>query len=133
VSLGICELRVNLPSTLEAVEGFCREFRAWRTGNDEGPGAFDAELLLREALTNSVMHGCPNDPDKHICCVVRAKKGRLLILVRDEGTGFNWRAAWDRDATISDTSGRGISIFRHYANQVRFNPEGNTVTLLKRS
>jgi anti-sigma regulatory factor (Ser/Thr protein kinase) len=132
MSLGICELRVNLPSTLEAVEAFCKEFRIWRAGNCDELGAFDSELLLREALTNSVMHGCPNDPDKHVWCVVRAKKGRVLIVVRDEGTGFNWRAAWDREAPTSDTCGRGIGILRHYANQVRFNPEGNTVTLLKR-
>lgn len=132
MTLNTCELRVNLPSTLEAIEGFCREFRVWRAGNCEGLRAFDSELLLREALTNSVMHGCPDDPGKNIWCIVRVKKKRLLIVVRDEGTGFNWRAAWDRKAPLCGTSGRGIGIFRHYANQVRFNPEGNAVTLLKR-
>lgn len=129
MSLGTSELRANLQSTLEAIEEFCREFRLWRYA---GPGAFDSELLLREALTNSVVHGCANDPGKRICCVVRAKTDRLLIVVRDEGTGFNWRAEWDRKAQVSDTSGRGIHILRRYANQVRFNLEGNTVTLLKR-
>jgi anti-sigma regulatory factor (Ser/Thr protein kinase) len=132
VNLGICELRVNLPSTLEAVEEFCKEFRIWRAGNCDELGAFDAELLIREALTNSVVHGCSCDPDKHVYCTLRVKKGRFLMVVKDEGRGFNWRAAWDRKAPVSDTSGRGIGILRHYANRVRFNPEGNTVTLMKR-
>jgi anti-sigma regulatory factor (Ser/Thr protein kinase) len=127
-----CELRANLPSTLEAVEDFCKEFRVWRTSNCDDLGAFGAELLIREALTNSVVHGCAKDPDKHVCCVLRVKKGRLLIVVKDEGTGFNWRAAWDRISELTDTKGRGIYIFRRYANRVRFNPRGNAVSLLKR-
>jgi anti-sigma regulatory factor (Ser/Thr protein kinase) len=60
------------------------------------------------------------------------KKGRFLMVVKDEGTGFDWRAAWDRSPDLAATSGRGIHIFRRYANQVRFNPMGNSVILLKR-
>jgi anti-sigma regulatory factor (Ser/Thr protein kinase) len=121
------ELSVELPASLEAIDVFCDEFREWRADACAGLEAFPAELLLREVLTNSVVHG-----SERICCLLRAKPGRLLIVVRDEGEGFDWRAAWDRQAGAEDTHGRGIDILRRYASAVRFNPKGNAVTLIKR-
>jgi serine/threonine-protein kinase RsbW len=126
------DLRLVIPSTLDAVEKFCAEFEIWRDGACAGVDAFGAELLLREALTNAVIHGCSGDPLKLICCVLRARRDRLLISIRDEGAGFDWRAAWDRQAEPTDEHGRGIEIFRRYAESVRFNSRGNAVTLIKR-
>jgi anti-sigma regulatory factor (Ser/Thr protein kinase) len=126
------ELRAELPATLEALERFCEEFRIW--GSDSCPNLdrFATELLLREALTNYVVHGCAEDPSKRIICVLRAKPGRLLIAVRDSGPGFDWRAVWNASADIFDTHGRGIEILRIYASAVRFNESGNSLTLMKR-
>jgi anti-sigma regulatory factor (Ser/Thr protein kinase) len=126
------ELRMEFPATLEAVEGFCAEFQLWRAEACPHLDAFSTELLLREALTNSVVHGAAEDHSKKISCVLRAKLGRLLIVIQDEGEGFDWRAAWDRHADNEDTHGRGMEILRHYANAVRFNLKGNSVTLVKR-
>jgi anti-sigma regulatory factor (Ser/Thr protein kinase) len=126
------EWRAELPATLEAIEQFCADFNGWRLTSCAALDPFVSELLLREALTNSVMHGCCEASNKRVLCVLRANRGRLLIFVRDEGEGFNWRAAWDREADDSDTHGRGIEIYRRYASAVRFNPKGNAVTLVKR-
>jgi anti-sigma regulatory factor (Ser/Thr protein kinase) len=126
------DLRMELPPTLDAIEKFCAEFQLWRQGACANLDSFSSELLLREALTNSVVHGCSGDPGKRISCVLRAKRDRVVIAIRDEGAGFDWRAAWDRQAEPEDTHGRGIEIFRRYANAVRFNPKGNSVTLVKR-
>lgn len=130
------DLRLEIPSTLEAIEKLCGDFQVWRQVWCKGAcvevDEFAAELLLREALTNSVIHGCSGDPRKHICCVLRAKRNRLLISIRDEGDGFDWRGAWDQQAEPTDTHGRGIEIFRRYAELVRFNSKGNSVTLIKR-
>jgi anti-sigma regulatory factor (Ser/Thr protein kinase) len=119
-------------STLEAVEEVCADFKLWRAVACARSDPFSTELLLREALTNSVLHGCSEDPGKSIRCVFRAKPGRLLIAVRDEGEGFDWRSAWNRLSDISDTHGRGVEIFRRYASAVRFNTKGNSITLVKR-
>jgi anti-sigma regulatory factor (Ser/Thr protein kinase) len=126
------ELRAELPRTLEAVEAFCAEFERWRAGACADVDAFSAELLLREALTNSVAHAGATDPSERITCVLRAKRGRLIMAIQDQGQGFDWRAAWNRPTDDSDTHGRGIEIFRRYASAVRFNPSGNAVTLIKR-
>ena len=111
---------------------FCAEFRVWRAASCPNLENFAAELLLREALTNYVVHGCAEDPTQRITCVLRAKPGRLLIAVRDPHRGFDWRAVWNASADIFDTHGRGIEILRIYASAVRFNESGNSVTLIKR-
>lgn len=126
------ELRVDLAPTLEAMESFCLEFQRWRATACAELDAFSSELLLREALTNAVVHGGSESPRERISCVLRAKRGRLIIAIRDGGQGFDWRAAWDRQAAASDTHGRGVAILRHYASAVRFNPAGNSVTLIQK-
>jgi len=56
----------------------------------------------------------------------------VVIAIWDEGEGFDWRAAWSRESDLSDDHGRGLEIFRCYANSIRFNPKGNAVVLIKR-
>ena len=126
------EWRRELPGTLDAIEEICGEFQIWRAGACPGLDCFSTELLLRESLTNSVLHGCSGDPRKRISCVFRLKPGRLIIAIRDEGEGFDWRDAWNHRADLPDTHGRGMEILRRYANSVRFNPKGNSVMLIKR-
>jgi anti-sigma regulatory factor (Ser/Thr protein kinase) len=132
VSLLKNEWRLELLPTLEAIEKFCVEFRLWREKTCAGLDAFSGELLLREALTNSVVHGCSEDSSKRVWCVIRAKVGRVVIAIWDEGEGFDWRAAWNRESDLSDDHGRGLEIFRCYASSVRFNPKGNAVVLIKK-
>jgi serine/threonine-protein kinase RsbW len=126
------EWRTQVPATLEAIEQFCSEFQLWRALACAELDPFSAELLLREALTNAVIHGVAQDPRKRVSCLLRARRGRLLIAVKDEGEGFDWRAARDRLPDTSDTCGRGMEVFRRYANCVRFSSKGNSVILVKR-
>ncbi len=114
------------------VESLCADFRRWRAGACAGLDAFSSELLLREALTNSVVHGSADHPRMIISCVLRAKRGRVIMAIQDGGPGFDWRAGWDRRAAAGDIHGRGMEIFRRYASAVRFNPSGNSVTLIQR-
>jgi anti-sigma regulatory factor (Ser/Thr protein kinase) len=132
VSLRQGDWRSELSATLEAVEQFCIEFKVWRAGNCPDLDPFSGELLLRETLTNSVLHGCSGDPRKSILCSLRSKPGRLVIVIRDSGEGFDWRAAWGRRSDVSDLHGRGMEILRLYASSVRFNRAGNSVALVKR-
>ena len=127
-----CELRMALPATLDAVEEFFVEFRRRSQALMDRADCFAAELLVREALTNAVLHGSHADPDKQVRCYLRLKGRHLLIAVEDEGQGFNWRQAWSHTARFPDTSGRGISILRKYANHVRYNERGNLVMIVKR-
>jgi anti-sigma regulatory factor (Ser/Thr protein kinase) len=120
-----------MPATLEAIERFCLDFHRWCADSGAELNLFAATLLLREVLTNSVIHGCREDPGKHIWLLLRVKPGRLLISIRDEGQGFDWRTLWDRQAEACDPGGRGIEILRRYAGAVRFSSAGNAVTMIR--
>jgi anti-sigma regulatory factor (Ser/Thr protein kinase) len=129
------EWRFEMPATLESIEEVCNRFQKWRAIHCAGLGAFRSELLLREALANAVVHGANHSHNRihgFIRCAFSAAGGRLMMTIRDEGNGFDWRSRWNRHADLGDTGGRGIEILRRYASAVRFNPKGNTVTLLQR-
>ena len=127
-----CEMRTALPATLQAVEEFFVEFRRRSQALMDRANCFAAELLVREALTNAVVHGCHTDPAKQVRCLLRLKNRHLLIAVEDDGEGFDWRAALHNTARFPDCSGRGIEILLTYASRVRYNARGNLVTIIKR-
>jgi len=127
-----CELRRSFPASLEAVEAFTVEIRLRSRGVLSGRNCFAAELLMREALTNAIVHGCGADSRKRVRCWMRVRRGHLLIVVADDGQGFDWRAARRVTAEGSDCSGRGMEILRRYADHVRFNRKGNVVTLMRK-
>jgi serine/threonine-protein kinase RsbW len=125
----VCELRVLLSATIEDAEDVCKQFRERLAGVKETL-PFQAELLLREALTNAVLHGSHGDRHKRVLCAVRLARGRLVIAVQDEGEGFDWRSQPEQPKRALDTCGRGIDIYRRYATRVHFNDKGNAVTLV---
>lgn len=126
------EWHCDLPATMDAVEQLCRDFHRWRNSACAGLNSFAAELLLREALTNCVLHAGLPEERKRIYCSMRAKADRLIIAIRDEGRGFDWRSVWNRRAGTDAISGRGIEILRRYASLVRFNRAGNSITIVKK-
>lgn len=126
-----CEMRASLPATLYAIEEFMAEFGRRSRTLLVRQNCFAAELLVREALTNAVVHGCLENPDKQVRCFLRLRAGRLLIAVADDGEGFDWRKARRTQACIPDSSGRGMEILHRYANHVHFNNRGNVVTMIK--
>ncbi|HWE52030.1 MAG TPA: ATP-binding protein [Bryobacteraceae bacterium] len=125
------EWRAEVPATLEAIDRFCRAFQFWRADTCARLDSFSAELLIREALTNSVIHGCAGNRRKRISCILRVKPGRLLIAIQDGGGGFDWRSVWGRRSNASDTRGRGLEILNRYATSVRFSSAGNSVIVVK--
>jgi anti-sigma regulatory factor (Ser/Thr protein kinase) len=125
-------MRMALPATLQAVEEFFVEFRRRSRALMDRANCFAAELLVREALTNAVMHGCGADPNRRVRCSLRLKGRSLLIVIQDDGNGFDWRSARRRTADITDYSGRGMEILRRYADRLRYNDAGNVVSMIKR-
>jgi anti-sigma regulatory factor (Ser/Thr protein kinase) len=123
-------MRTTMPATLEAVDQFFVELGSRSHAMLEQHNSFPAELLLREALTNAVVHGCGSDPGKQVRCFLRLRASRLLIAVADDGDGFDWHATRGNRADVPDSSGRGMEILNIYASHVRFNKKGNVVTMI---
>jgi serine/threonine-protein kinase RsbW len=128
----VCEMQTELPATLASVEQFFIEFHRRSQALMERANCFAAELLVREALTNAVVHGSRRDASKTVRCWLRLRRDRLFISVADAGEGFDWRFARHKLADHADSSGRGVGILYRYSNQVRFNDKGNVVTMIKR-
>ncbi len=123
--------RAEMPASLEAVDEYCERFRIWQTQFGGELNAFEVELLLRELLNNAVIHGSAHDAAKRVFCHLRLKPGRLLMTVRDEGPGFDWALCRRRSPDCVKTCGRGFAILQYYARAVRFNRQGNAITLIK--
>lgn len=123
------EMRAVLPASLAAVEEFFLAFRRYATGRLPHPHCFLAELLAREALNNAVIHGCKANPGKRVRCRLRLTPRYWTVTVEDEGEGFDWKSRGKALPGSLATSGRGIAILRKYAVKVRFNKQGNAVTV----
>ncbi|MEO8658915.1 MAG: ATP-binding protein [Bryobacteraceae bacterium] len=126
------ELRLALPATLAAATDIVAEVKQRQMVPPGPPHSFCIELLVREAVTNAVVHGCNGTESGTVLCVVRRQQGRLFIWVEDNGPGFDWRARGSRSSDPAIPGGRGIEIFEKFATRHRFNAKGNGVALLYR-
>jgi len=109
----------------------------------ESHDRFGLNLLVWEALTNAVLHGCAQQPAALVDCRLRYQEGpdckEVVIEVTDPGPGFDWQQAVGREsASLAPyslpeeplaESGRGLMIYLIYATRFEFNPAGNRVTL----
>lgn len=121
-----------MPARLASIEDFMARLRNQCCRGIDPSDRFAAELMVREALANAVQHGCGSDPERHVRCTIRIGRGRVLVLVADDGPGFDWRAAMRRGTQDTACSGRGLAIVRRYATRVRFNRRGNIIAIWKR-
>ena len=95
----------------------------------------DVHLALHEALANAVRHGCKNDPEKTIQCVVACDEDRgMLLIVRDPGEGFDPTQIPSPvvGQNLFSTHGRGIYLINQLMDEVRFERGGTEIHMLKR-
>ena len=118
-------LRRRLQARLEAVDSFCGELRESLLSKLPQDERFGIELLLREALTNAVVHGARQDPGRNVWCEIRQVAGGIEMRVADPGDGFDWRACLETTPEPFAECGRGLRILHRYASEFRFNEKGN--------
>ncbi len=90
-------------------------------------------LSLTEAVANAIVHGNKSDPTKRVFVKATTRPERLTIQVSDEGSGFNPQTLEDhtRKEHLFKFGGRGIFFIRRFMDEVRFNPSGNQITMVK--
>lgn len=116
-------------------------------------------IALREALCNAIVHGnleigseLREDDEKAFHALVAhrreeapygargvevvAEESRheMIYVVRDEGRGFDPADLPDPGdpAHLDRISGRGLFLIHNFMTEVRFNPRGNEITMIKR-
>jgi serine/threonine-protein kinase RsbW len=122
----------TLEPTLHAVDRVCADVRHRLKPHASAADWYGVELLLREALTNAVLHGGAAGPGRRVRCEVRVGPRKAWMSVSDDGPGFDWRAALASETADTATSGRGLKIYELYADRVSFNEAGNRIVLERR-
>ena len=84
------------------------------------------ELVRRRLETDG-------NADKKIRVTSRLTRTELVLTIRDEGPGFDWRSlpALSPEALLR-YNGRGILLTRIYFDEVLYNEKGNEVTLIRK-
>jgi serine/threonine-protein kinase RsbW len=90
-------------------------------------------VALTEALSNAILRGNCEDPEKHVHIRAFLTAQRLVMEVRDEGRGFDIERC-TRDPTspenVEREDGRGLFLMRSLMDSVeRYDERGNVVRL----
>lgn len=127
--------RLIVPTDLQqAKEPEERILNAVRQYHYDADAVFAIKLSLEEAITNAIRHGNRGDRTKQITVKYYIDADRVVIMVRDEGCGFQPHAVPDptADENLERPCGRGLMLMQSYMTRVEFNPAGNEVWMLKR-
>jgi serine/threonine-protein kinase RsbW len=89
-------------------------------------------LGLSEAVSNSIIHGNKNDCSKKVFISFFYQEKKLVITVRDEGTGFSIDDV--KDPTLPENrkmeNGRGLFLIQQIADEVYFFDGGKRIQIL---
>ena len=91
-------------------------------------------MAVREAVANAVTHGNVYSADKRVHLSVELDEGRLVVRVKDEGTGFDPSEVPDPTLVenILKASGRGLMMMRALVDEVelrKLSPRGTEAVL----
>lgn len=100
----------------------------------------DAERKLRlnfrvsliEALSNAMLYGNGQDPAKRVHVAISIQKSCVVATITDEGGGFDPSRIPDptHPINLEKAGGRGLFLIRSLMDEVRYNAQGNSVTLV---
>jgi serine/threonine-protein kinase RsbW len=131
-SITKCRLWV-IPARLESVNLACAEMKVWLEETIHPGQIFPLQMLAREALNNAVLHGCGEREEKPVRFQVTVTPLEVTLEVEDDGPGFDWRSVLGRKMVNGmEESGRGLYIYRMYADDIEFNQVGNQIRLIRR-
>ncbi|NNK48171.1 MAG: hypothetical protein HKP01_04800 [Gemmatimonadetes bacterium] len=91
-------------------------------------------VAVGEALSNAILYGNQEDPEKLVRVVAALSAGSARVTVTDQGQGFDPQAILDptRPENRERSQGRGLFLLRSLTDEVSFNERGNSITLTLR-
>jgi len=96
----------------------------------------EIDLALHEALINAIKHGNRGSRRKRVeLRCFQLHDGGILLVVRDEGQGFDPSEIPDptRPENRLRASGRGILLIRSFMDEVRFERGGSEIRMKKKT
>lgn len=127
-------LDIRFPSCLENIDIACQvvtQYLLFRLAAVQRPDQmFAVNLVMREGLTNAVLHGNKNDITKDVRVTLKIVDGvSLFIEIEDQGNGFDWRKHKGSEFPLAADHGRGIPIMKTYFTRYAYNEKGNILFL----
>lgn len=91
--------------------------------------SFRLRVLLAESLTNSILFGAGGDPSRSVHVAVQVNAESIRLEITDDGPGFDPAEVPDPTSPegVGRPIGRGLFLIKNLADQVGFNPQGNTI------
>lgn len=135
-SASFVELQQSFPSQIHVISPFVDRLMSFILQYRSADGSeIDIETALREALANGVVHGNRENPSKRVYVECRCyTDGEVLIIVRDEGLGFDSNSVPDPTTPGGRLSnhGRGIYLMKTLMDEVFFEESGKVVHMRKK-
>jgi len=84
-----------------------------------------------EAVNNAIVHGNKSVESKAVEIEISFNRNILEITIMDEGPGFKFDTVPDptKAENIENVSGRGVFLMSKLADKIKFNEQGNKVTM----
>ena len=91
-------------------------------------------LAVIEAGTNAIKHGNREEPRKRAYFDFMMYPEELVVIVRDEGEGFDAQTTEDplKPENLLNSSGRGLFLMEACMDSVDFSQNGTVVTMTKK-
>lgn len=126
--------RLELPNDLQVIErsvDYLME-RGGEVGFHPDRLRFNFRVGLTEALANAMLNGNESDPEKRVWLEADLTSDVITIRVTDEGQGFDPLKVADPTlpANRRRVGGRGIFLIRKLMDEVEFNEQGNSITMV---
>lgn len=125
------EVRLVVPSRIESLavlNAVAEEVAQQLDFDEESTNAITISVI--EAGTNAIHHGNHEDASLPTEVVFRRENGALVIVIRDQGQGFDLAGVKNplEGTNMFAVSGRGVFILRSFMDEVdfKFGPERGT-------
>ncbi len=131
-------LELEIPSDVACIEEVIETVRRECSAFDfpDRQCSLNVPVALAEALSNAILRGNEEDPEKSVRVRMCLDRRELVLEVRDEGEGFDMQECMV-DPTLPEErlreDGRGLFLMRALMDRVeRFDDGGNVVRLTLR-
>jgi len=89
-------------------------------------------IATLEATNNAITHGNKLEESKCVEISITVNENIILLIVKDEGAGFDYKDIPDPTApeNIENMSGRGIFLMSKLSDKIDFENNGSTVKMI---
>ncbi len=124
---------ISLSSKMEVRQACDDIVRAVKQFNYGEKDQFAVRLAVGEALTNAIIHGNKEDPEKKARIDYAVYRDKIHIEVTDEGDGFDYTRVDDctKPDNIMRTGGRGVCLIREFMDEVKYAEQGNSLLMAR--